>query len=325
MKHNVGETRRRLLAFLGASPLSLASIRGEAQPPTQLKLSTYFVLSGAKSAGRLFAAKVAANSAGTIRVSIDTVVLTLPFQMISKASALANYYASEFASIEPVLGLSALPMLTATLDEADTLARIARPYYSSALAGHGQILLATEPWQPAALWSTSPIRSNTDLKGIPFALASDFAQQMGWKRTFIRLGAREASYSDAELVLSSGHDGYLKFTQEFAYLIDTFFAVPLKFLTASREVFDALTEVQRHVLVETGRDTELALWKLNRELLDRKHQDITARGVVVAQPPADVLATLRKAAEPDIQSWIHSMGADGTTILADFRRAIARE
>jgi hypothetical protein len=324
MKRNVGETRRGFLAFLGASPLSLASIRGEAQPPTQLKLSTYFLLSGAR-AGRLFAGKVSENSAGTIRVSVETVVLTLPFQMISRASALANYYASEFASIEPVLWLSALPMLTATFDEAETLARIARPYYSSALAGHGQILLATEPGQPAALWSTFPIRSNTDLKSIPFALSSAFAQQMGWKRTFIRSGARDASYFDAELMLSSGDDGYLKFTQEFAYLIDSFFAVPLKFLTASREVFDSLTETQRHVLVETGRDTELALWKFNRELRDRNHQDITARGVVAAQPPADVLATLRKAAEPDIQSWIQSMGADGTTILADFRRAIGRE
>ena len=142
----MGETRRGFLAGLGASPFSLLSIRAEAQTPTQLKLFTYFVLSGAKS-GRLFEDKVTENAAGTIRVSVDTVVLTPPFHMISKASALANYYASEFASIEPVLGLSALPMLTATIDEAETLARIARPYYSSALAGHGQILLATEPWQ----------------------------------------------------------------------------------------------------------------------------------------------------------------------------------
>ena len=53
---------------------------------------------------------------------------------------------------------------------------------------------------------------------------------------------------------------------------------------------------------------------------------MAARGVsVAAQPPADVLAALRIAAEPDIQSWAHSMGADGTAILADYRRAIGRE
>jgi hypothetical protein len=67
--------------------------------------------------------------------------------LISKDSAFAYYYVSDFAVVEPVLGISALPMLTATFDEAETLLRIARPYYSSALARHGQILLATEPWQ----------------------------------------------------------------------------------------------------------------------------------------------------------------------------------
>jgi TRAP-type C4-dicarboxylate transport system substrate-binding protein len=249
----------------------------------------------------------------------------MPFQMMSSASAFACYHVSEFANIEPVFGLSALPMLTATFDEAETLLRIARPYYSSALARHGQILLATEPWQPAALWSTFPIRSNADLKGVPFALSLP-AERMRWGSTFTRLGARRVSFFDAELVLSGGgYEGHLKLTQEFAYLIEAFFAVQLNFLTASREVFDALTDAQRHVLVETGRDTELALWKFGRELLQRNHQDIAARGISIAeQPPTDVLASLREAAEPDIQIWAHAMGVDGATILAAYRRTVGR-
>jgi TRAP-type C4-dicarboxylate transport system substrate-binding protein len=326
MKRNAGETRRRFLAFLSASPLSLIGVRSEAQPG-QLTLSSYSL--GATlvaEGGQLFADKVTEKSAGTIRVSVETVAPAIPFQMISRDSALACYAVPEFANIEPVLGLSALPMLTTTFDEAETLLRIARPYYSAALARHGQILLATEPWQPTVLWSTFPIRSNADLKSILFALSSPFCERMGWGRAFIRSGARSASFFDAELVLSSGYEDYLKFTQGFAYLIDTFFAVPLNFLTASREVFDSLTEAQRHVLVDAGRDTELALWRFNREHLHRNHQDIAARGVsVAAQLPADVLATLRMASEPDIQSWIQSMGADGTAILADFRRAIGRK
>jgi len=324
MKRNMDATRRRLL--IGALPLALFSARAEAQP-TQLVLTSYFVGPTLVGEGmRPFAEKATEDSAGTIQVSLEMAAPTMPFQIISKASALAHYYVSEFAQVEPVFGLSALPMLTATFDEAETLLRIARPYYSSALARHGQILLATEPWQPAALWSSLPIRSNADLKGIPFAVSSRFADRMGWKRTFIRSGARDASFFDAELMLSSGYEGTLKFAQVFPCLIEIFFAAPLTILTASREVFDSLTEAQRHVLVEAGRDTELALWKFNRELLRRNHQDIIARKVsVAAQPPADVLATLRMAAEPDIQTWAQSMGADGPTILADYRRAIGRE
>jgi TRAP-type C4-dicarboxylate transport system substrate-binding protein len=330
MMCTVGETRRRFLALVSASPLSLVSARSEAQP-RQLGLTSYGlggILRGTPlvEAGQLFADKVAENPAGTIRVSVVTELCAVLLQLISKDSALASYYVSEFRSVEPVLGLSALPMLTATFDDAETLLRIARPYYGSALARHGQILLATEPWQPPALWSTFPIRSNADLKGVPFGLTL-FAEQLGWDRTLIRSGARRASFFDAELMLSSGgYEGHLKFTQEFAYLMEAFFVVQLNFLTVAREVFDTLSEPQRRVLVEAGRDTELTLWRLNRDLMHRNHQDIAARGVsITAQPPPDVMATLRMAAEPDIQSWAKSMGADGTTILANYRRAIERK
>jgi TRAP-type C4-dicarboxylate transport system substrate-binding protein len=246
--------------------------------------------------------------------------------MVSKASALAHYYASEFADVEPVFRLSALPMLAATFDEAETLLRIARPYYSAALARHGQVLLAAEPWRPAALWSNFPIRSASDLKGIRFAQPNYVGDRAGWGRTFVRLGARAASFSDAEAMLSNGYGGNMKFTREFACFAEIFFAAQLNFLTASREVLDSLPEAQRSVLVAAGRDTELILWKRARELVERDHQEIAARGVLVAaQAPADLLAALRRAADPDIQDWARATGADGTAILADYRRAIGRE
>jgi hypothetical protein len=80
------------------------------------------------------------------------------------------------------------------------------------------------------------------------------------------------------------------------------------------------------MIVGAGHDTELALWKLMRERLPPNQQEIAARGVrVVAQPPVDVLAALREAAEPDIQAWARSVGSDGGAILAAYRRATGRE
>jgi hypothetical protein len=172
MKRNTAETRRRLLVCLSAFPVSFRSVSSKAQPK-QLELFSYFHGETLSVTGaQLFADKATEDSAGTIRVSMEAVPPWTPFQMMSKASALAHYCAPDFADIEPVFGLSALPMLTATFNEAETLLRIARPYYSSALARHGQILLATQPWRPVALWSTFRIRSVADLQGIAFPLSS---------------------------------------------------------------------------------------------------------------------------------------------------------
>lgn len=326
MKRDVKARRRTVLGFLGAVPGSLVSVRSQAQSE-RLELSSYFL--GPALVGKgvtFFADRISESSAGKLEISVETVAPTMPFHMLGEASTFAHYYAPEFANIEPVLGLSALPVLAATLDEAETLLRIARPFYQSVLARHGQILLATEPWRPAALWSTFPIRSFADLEGIRFAPANYVAQRAGWKRLFERLGVQDASFFDAELMVSSGDGGNLKFAQEFGCFMELCLAVQLNFLTVSREAFDARSVSERDMIEAAGRDTELDLWSFTRELVRHGHREMAKRGVsVTANPPSDVLAAFRRAAEPDVQDWVRSAGPDGTAILADYHRAVGRE
>ena len=131
---------------------------------------------------------------------------------------------------------------------------------------------------------------------------------------------RLAYYDDAELILSGGYSVTLKFAQEFAYFMEVFLATPLDFLTVSQKAFESLTEAQRQILITTGQKVELVLWQYARELRD--HQEVANRGVTVLAPPDDVLALLRTAARPDIENWTQSVGADGATILAEYRRAV---
>jgi TRAP-type C4-dicarboxylate transport system substrate-binding protein len=256
MTRNTGETRRRLLTFLSALPVSLCSAFGKAQS-SQLELASYFLgETPSAEAAQLFAEEVTEDSAGTVRISVEMVPPWVPFAVMSKASALAHYCAPEFANVEPILGLSALPMLTATFDEAEILLRIARPYYCSALARHDQVLLATQPWRPVALWSTFRIRSAADLRGSLFPISSYVGEQAGWGRTLIRLNARRASFSDAEFTFSSGYTTDMKFTQEFAFFTEIFLAAQLNFLTVSRTVFELLSKAEQRLLIATGQPVD---------------------------------------------------------------------
>jgi len=247
----------------------------------------------------------------------------MPLDVMSKASALALYCASEFADAEHMLGLPALPMLATTFDEAEILLQIAKPFYVSAMARHGQFLLVTQPWRSVALWSTFRIRSIADLRGSAFLVSSSVGEQAGWGRTLVRCGARRASFTEAECLLSSGYSLNLKYTQEFAFLTEIFLAAPLNFLTISRTVLDALNEAERQILIATGRDIELCQWKIQKERRYREHDAIRARGVsVTPQAPSDVLAALQATAEPDIQNWLDAAGEDGMTVLGEYRRAV---
>ena len=315
--------RRGVLALIGALPASLCNVPGQAQP-RQLDLASYFHGEAAAVEGaRRFAERATRDLAGTIGVSLEVILPWVPFPIMSRTSALAHYCAPEFARIEPVFGLSALPMLTATFDEAETLLRIAKPSYSAALARHGQILLASQPWRPVALWSNFRLRSAADFHGSLFPMLPDVGEHAGWGSTLVRLGARRASLSEAEFLPSRGFATNLKYTQEFAFFSEVFLAVQLNFLTVSRRVFDSLAAAQQQVLVAAGREIELSEWKAQRDRVLLEHQEIVARGVLVAATPPDaVVAALRTAAEPDIQGWAEAAGEEGRTLLSDYRRAV---
>jgi hypothetical protein len=168
MKHSISKRRREFLAFLGAFPIGLLSVRSNAQP-RQLDLTCTYPPETFQAMGaQLFADKIAQAAAGKIQVSVERGRVSL--EETASMTALVVYCAPCVAKPEPLLTLSTLPMLASTFDEAATLQRIAKPYYSAALARHGQMLLATQPWLPGALWSTFPIRSVADLKGVPFAV-----------------------------------------------------------------------------------------------------------------------------------------------------------
>jgi TRAP-type C4-dicarboxylate transport system substrate-binding protein len=317
--------RRRLL--LSALP-AFALARRAAAEPVKLELFCYYPHTTLpERAAQTFADEAGRRSAGSVLVSVETGLATIPFSNISKATALAIYYAPDHAKFELLFRLSALPMLAQTFDEAETLLRIAQPYYAAALARHGQVLLATQPWRPAALWSILPLRSGADFKGAAFGqwqTAYTVEELPRWATPFIRLGAHKEGYNDAEIVLNSGADP-LRFTQEFAYLTEIFFAAQLSFLTVNRDVFEALPTEQRYALVEAARETERSEWALQRELVLQEHRDVEKLGVkVIAQPPGTLLDALREAAEPDIRAWADSVGVEGNAILAEYRRAIGR-
>lgn len=325
MKHSISEGRREFLALLGASSSGLVSFRSNAQP-RHLTLTCSFYPGIQADGAQLFADRIAQVPGGTIEVSIEP-GMPMPLEITARRSALALYCAPCVAHSESLLGLSAVPMLTATFDETATLHRIAKPYYSAALARHGQVLLAHQPWLPGALWSNFPIRSVADLKGAPFAVVGTpgaTQTEANWGRPFAKLGARSGSFSEAQVIIASSYSGHLlKLTQEFAYFSEIFFATHISFLAASQEVFDTLSETEQQILRASGHDTELAMWRRMTEQLLRRQQEIAARGVkVLAQPPGALSAALREAAEPDIQAWARSVGADGSTILANYRRAI---
>jgi TRAP-type C4-dicarboxylate transport system substrate-binding protein len=321
-----GTTRRSFLVG-GLSTAGMAFSGGAYADAT--RLAVYFshgTLSFEAAAQFCDIATTAAG--GALSIEPDAAhSLMPPLNAIARSSPLAYYHAP--SASEPLFRLSVLPMLTSSLEEAETLLRIARPYYSAALARHGQVLLAAQPWRPGTLWSRRTVRAAADITGqafnVPFNTEGwpSLYSTEGWDRLLERLGATFAPAS-ADLLLVPGTSG-ARYALTHKNVAEVFVAAQLDFMTASRDFLASLPVAQQQQLLAAAQKWEAARWRSIRELILLDQDDAAAAGVtIVTDPPKVLMDALRAAAEPGIQSWLQSAGADGTEIVTSYRRAIGR-
>jgi hypothetical protein len=221
-------------------------------------------------------------------------------------------------------------MLTSSLEQAETLLRVARPYYAAALARHGQVLLAAQPWRPGTLWSRRTVRAAADITGqafnVPFnteGWPSPYSTE-GWDVLLERLGATFAPAS-ADLLLVPGPSG-ARYALTHKNVAEVFVAAQLDFLTADRDFLASLPDAQQHLLLAAAQKWEAARWRFVRELILLDQDDAAAGGVtIVTDPPKVLMDALRAAAEPGLQGWLQSAGADGAEIVTSYRRAVGRD
>lgn len=70
------------------------------------------------------------------------------------------------AGSDQVFGLSSMPLLVKSYDEARTFYEAARPYYEKSCTRWNQKLLYAAPWPPSGLFTQKPLVTVADLEGL---------------------------------------------------------------------------------------------------------------------------------------------------------------
>lgn len=315
--------RRDLLGF-GAGLALAATASDSSAQPAGIELISYLT-SPAPSveAVRWFANKAAELAAGAFVVDVEHKSgLSRPLQVLSQSSPLSHFLSIQVRDANPLFVLSSLPMVATSLDEAQMLLDIARPYYDVALARFDLVFLAADPWRPPALWSSKPLQSPHDIKGATYDVMN-MAYNARWNLVFDRLGARYSPFA-AEIMLTWSY-GTARFEPIYQFFTEIFLATQLGFLTVGRTFMSALPPAHREALVEAARLAEAEWWQGMRDMVVRDQREIAALGVTVtSKPPQELVSALRTVAEPDIERWANSVGSDGRALLASYREAIGR-
>jgi len=242
--------------------------------------------------------------------------------------ALADSVGGTLGDESPVFLLSSLPFVTQTLAEARALSELALPLYEQTFAQKKQKLLFVLPWPPSGIWSAAPLDVVAALKSLKIRTYDNTGTEV-----MARAAAHAAIVSFADLnpklesgafnaVLSSGDGGagrqMWKYLRHFSAIN---YAVPLSFVSISRDVWDGLDDAGRAALVAAARETSERQWTVLTSRLDENYARMRQNGVtIVEKPPADVMQALRAAGDASVADWLSRAGPEARQVYETYRK-----
>jgi TRAP-type transport system periplasmic protein len=305
-----------------------------AQAQTRWEIATEYPANAMPGEGiALFAKLVTERSGGrlTITPSFDAAKGIKSADMVAAVQArriqAGDAFGGALGPVHPLLSLSSLPFLVATLDDAARLAEISRPAYARVFGSLGQRLLYTTPWPASGIWSKAALTSEADVSQLSIrtydATSSTVFSAAGAKALNISFADAMAKLKDGtvDAVLSSGDGGAGRRLWDFTpHFTAVNYALPLSFATLNSGEYEALPRDLQRVVDDAAAETERRQWTAIRTRLEENYARMRANGVTISDPaPADVTEALTRASQAAIAEWRRQAGQEGEAILAAFR------
>jgi TRAP-type C4-dicarboxylate transport system substrate-binding protein len=242
--------------------------------------------------------------------------------------AMADSFGGALGDDSPVFLLSSLPFVTPTVRDARALYDAAKPLYEKLFAERSQKLLYVVPWPPSGIWSAAPVTSGDVLKALKIRTydktSTDVMGKVAASATLVSFTDLNPKLEAGEInaVLSSGDGGagralwkYLRYFSEVGY------AAPLSFASISLHAWNSLDDAGRAALEAAGRETSEHQWAALATRLSANYARMRENNVVIDdKPPADVMASLRQAADGTIADWLTRAGPEAKTVLETYRK-----
>lgn len=229
---------------------------------------------------------------------------------------------------DPVYGLDVVPFLATSFDQSKKLWDVQRPAVEKKLASQGLMLLYAVPWPPQGIFAKKDINTVEDLKGLKWR-----SYNVGTARIAEIVGAQPVTVQAADLpqalatgvvnaFMTSGATGYdSKVWESLTHFYDTQAWIPKNMTFVNKAAFDALDKPTQDAVLKAAKTAEERGWKMAQEKTKWYVEQMTAKGMKVQPPSAELKAGLQKVGEQLTQDWLKKAGADGQAIIDSYKKA----
>jgi len=234
---------------------------------------------------------------------------------------------SGYSNEDPIFGVDSVPFLATSYADAAKLWKASRKALEDRFARQGMVILYSVPWPPQGVYSTKPLNSVADMKGLKMRsynpATSRIAELAGAQPVTIQAAelAQAMATGAVNANITSGATGYdTKAWEVVKNYYDTQAWIPKNIVFVNKQAFDALDKPSQAALMKAAQDAEARGWKTSEEKNSWYKEQLAKNGMNVAAPSAQLKADLRKIGDTMTAEWMKSAGADGQAIVDAFKK-----
>ena len=234
---------------------------------------------------------------------------------------------SGYSNEDPMFGVDSVPFLATSYKDAARLWQASRKAIEERFAKQGMMVLYAVPWPPQGIYSSKPLASIADMKGLKMRTYNPYTSRIAELA-----GAQPVTIQAAELAqafatgavnanITSGATGYdTKAWEVVKNYYDTQAWIPKNIVFVNKKAFDALDKQSQQALLKAAREAEARGWKTSEEKTRWYLEQLAKNGMNVQPPTPQLAADFKKIGDTMTAEWLKAAGADGKAVIDAYRK-----
>lgn len=226
-----------------------------------------------------------------------------------------------------VFGISALPFIAQSYDDAYRLYQISKPAYEKTAKKWNQKLLYSVTWPPSGFYSNKSMTSISDFKGAKTRTydknSAAFVNQAGgnavalpWGEVYSSL--RTGMVNSVITSSASGKDG--KFWEVLSNYTKINYAYPLQAVTINLDYWKSLTKEQQSAMLKAASEIEKIQWAISKEENKIALETLSKNGMSVTEASPELKAELDKIADDLLEKYLDGANSQIKNIFKEYRK-----
>ncbi|WP_320033542.1 TRAP transporter substrate-binding protein [Halarcobacter sp.] len=226
-----------------------------------------------------------------------------------------------------VFGISALPFIANSYDDAYKLYQISKPAYEKTAKKWNQKLLYSVSWPPSGFYSKKAMTSIEDFKGSKTRTydknSAEFVNSAGGNAVALPWGEVYSSLRtgmvDSVITSSaSGKDG--KFWEVLSDFTKISYAYPLQAVTINLDYWNSLDKTQQKAMLKAASEIEKAQWEASKEEDRVALETLVKNGMNVNEASPELKKELDKIADEMLSKYLEDANSQIKKIFEEYRK-----